>query len=166
MPLPQESAPVDPGSQQPPTSENKLQPLEDAPVHAGTPWPKAGKMSGNPFKIRKDWPVTPSTNTCTNITIKPNSPTIKTEPKDPNQPKPTPTVTKPERCRWGLNCPICKNVEEDWDREHQKQLQQSDAQKKYPPQGQDTKQLQDPQHNKNYKLPQNQHSQKSFKVPD
>ena len=136
MQLPQESAPVNPESQQPTTSENNLPPLEDAPsCHAGTPWPRAGKMSGNLFKIRKDWPVLPSTNTSTNITIKPNPPTIKTEPKDPNQPKPSSTATKWERCGWGPNCPICKNAEEDWDREHQKQLQQSDAQQKYPPQG-------------------------------
>ena len=133
--LPQESAPVNPESQQPPTSENNPPPLEDDPVHAGTPWPIAGKMSSNLFKIRKDWPVPPSTNTSTNLTIKPNPPTIKMEPQDPNQPKPNSTATKPERCRWGLKCPICENVEEDWDREHQKQLQQSDAQQKYPPQG-------------------------------
>ena len=56
------------------------------------------------------------------------------EPKDPNQSKPSSTVTKLERCRWGPNCPICKNTEEDRDREHQKQLQQSDVQQKYPPQ--------------------------------
>ena len=52
--LPQESGPVNPKSQQPPTSQNNL-PLEDAPVHAGNPWPRAGKMSGNLFEIRKDW---------------------------------------------------------------------------------------------------------------
>ena len=55
---------------------------------------------------------------------------------------------------------------EDWDGEHQKQLQQPAAQQKYPPLGQDTKQVQGPQHNKNYKLPQSQHSQISFDVSD
>ena len=100
MQSPQESAAVNPESQQPPTSENKPPPLEDAPVYAGTPWPRAGKMSVNLFKIRKDWPVSPSTNTSTNITIKPKPPTIKTEPQDPNQPKPSSTAAKPERCRW------------------------------------------------------------------
>ena len=88
------------------------------------------------------------------------------EPQDPIHPKPSSTATKLERCRWGPNCPICKNAEEDWDGEHQKQLQQSDAQQKYPPQGQDTKQVQEPQHNKNYTLTQSQHSQISFDVPD
>ena len=66
----------------------------------------------------------------------------------------------------GPNCPICKNAKKDWDREHQKELQQTDVQQKYSPQGQDTKQAQDPQYNKNYKLPQDQHSQISFNVPD
>ena len=88
------------------------------------------------------------------------------EPQDPNQPKLSSTAKKPERCGWGPNCPICKNAEEDWDEEHQKQLQQPDVQQKYPPQDQDTKQVQDPQHNKNYQLPQSQHAQISFNVPD
>ena len=110
-------------------------PLEDAPVHAGTHWPGPGKMSSSLFIIRKYWPVLPSTNTSTNITIKPNPPTIKMESQDPNQSKPGSTATKPEKCRWGSNCPICKNAEEDSGAENQKQLQQSDVQQRYPPQG-------------------------------
>ena len=42
------------------TPENKPPHLEDAPVHAGTPWPKAGKMSGNLFKTRKGWLIPPN----------------------------------------------------------------------------------------------------------
>ena len=164
--LPQENAPINLESQQPTTLENNPSPQEDAPVHAGTPWPRAGKMSSNLFEIRKDCSLPPSTNTSTNIIIKPNPSTIKTEPQDPNQPRPSSTATKQERCRWGLNCPICKNVEEDWDGKHQKQLQQPDVQQKYPAQGQNSKQIQDPKHNRNYKLPKNQHSQISFNVPD
>ena len=64
----------------------------------------------------------------------------------------------------GTRCPICKNAEEDWDREHQRQLQWPDANQKYLLPGQDTKQAQDPHHDK--KLPQGQHSQISFDVPD
>ena len=171
--MPQESALINPESQQPTTLENSPPPLEDAPVLAGTLWSGAGKMFSNLFEIRKDWPVPPSNNAPTNIITKSNPPTIKTEPQGLNQlrPSPTatkqdPTATKQERCRWGLNCPICKNVEEDWDGEHQRQLQQPDAKQKYPPQGQDTKQTQDPQHNKNYKLPHGQHFQIPFDVPD
>ena len=74
----------------------------------------------------------------------------------------------------GPNCPICKNAEENWDRKHQKQLQQSDrnvqinAQQKYPSQGQDTRQaqIQNLQCTKHYQVPQSQHTQTSFDVPD
>ena len=45
MQLPQENAPVNLESQQPLISENNPPPLEDTPVHVGTPWPEAGKMS-------------------------------------------------------------------------------------------------------------------------
>ena len=92
-------------------------------------------MSGILFEIRKDWPIPPTTNTTTNIATNPKPPTIMVEPEDPNQSNPNSTITKPERCGWGPSCPICKNVEEDWDVEHLKQLQQSDAQQKYPSQG-------------------------------
>ena len=69
------------------------------------------------------------------MTTNPKPSTIKVEPQDPNQSNPSATVTKPQRCEWGPNCPISKHVEEDWDREHKKQLQQSDAQQKQPSQG-------------------------------
>ena len=37
----------------------------------------------------------------------------------------TTTMPKAEKCGWGQNCPICKNIEEDWDGNHQKQIQQN-----------------------------------------
>ena len=165
MQPPQQNAPVNLESQQPPTSENNL---EDAPVHVGTPWPEAGKMSGNLFEIRKDWPIPPTTNPTTITATNPKPPAIKVEPQDPGQANPNSTVRKPERCRLVPNWPIYKNTEEDWDREHQKQLQQSDAQQKYPSQGQDTRQaqVQNPQCTKSYQVPQSQHTQTSFNVPD
>ena len=66
----------------------------------------------------------------------------------------------------GTKLPHLQNAEEDWDGEHQKQLQQSDVQQKWPPQVWDTKQVQDPQCNMNYQIPQSQHSQISLNVPD
>ena len=45
---------------------------------------------------------------------------IKIEPKPEEQP----TTSPIEKCGWGPNCPICKIIEEDWDGDHQKQLQQ------------------------------------------
>ena len=44
------------------TLENNPLPLENTPVHAGTPWSEAGKMSGNLFELGKDWPIPPNNN--------------------------------------------------------------------------------------------------------
>ena len=105
MQLPQESAPVNLKSQQPPTSENKPPPLEDAPIHVGTPWPRAGKMSGNLFEIRKDWPIPPTTNTTSNITTNPKPPTIKVEPQDPKPVKLQFNCNKAEEMHMGTKLP-------------------------------------------------------------
>ena len=96
--------------------------LENTPVCASTPWPKAGKMSGNLFELRKDWPIPPTNNTMVTTNSKPP---VKIEPKEPDQPTPSATAPKPEQCRWGPNCPICKNAEADWDGKHQKQFLQT-----------------------------------------
>ena len=108
--------------------ENRLPPLEDAPVPK-TPWPSTGKMSGNFFEERKDW-LLPSNhlnngNKDTTGVSSPNAP-IKEEPKAGEQSIISPRV---EKCEWGPNCPFCRIQEEDWDGNHQKQLQQ-----KTPPQ--------------------------------
>ena len=106
------------------TPENRPPPLEDAPICAGTPWPKAGKMSGNLFKTRKDWLIPPNYNNDNNmntaIATSSKSP-IKIEHKPEEQP--TNSLIE-EKCRWGPNCPFCKNIEEYWDGDHQNQLQQ------------------------------------------
>ena len=41
-------------------SDSNPPPLKNIPAHAGTPWPEAGKMSGNLFKLRKDWLIPPT----------------------------------------------------------------------------------------------------------
>ena len=106
------------------TPENRPPPLEDAPIHAGTQWPKAGKMLGNIFETRKDWLIPPNydndDNMNTAIATSSKSP-IKIEPKPEEQPT---NNLMAEKCGWGPNCPFCKNIEEDWDSDHQKQLQQ------------------------------------------
>ena len=70
---------------------------------------------------------------------------------------------------------FCKNAEEDWDREHQKQFQQTDrntqtnAWQKYPSQNQDARPApaQNLQHTKDYQTPQNQPTRtQSFDVSD
>ena len=42
------------------TSESNAPPLKSIPTCTGTPWPKAGKMLGNLFKLRKAWPIPPT----------------------------------------------------------------------------------------------------------
>ena len=93
--------------------ENIPPPLQKAPVHESTPWPGAGRMSGNLFKDR-NWLLPP--NYLNNYHKKAPSPksTIKEEPKTGEQ----------EKCGWGPDCPFCKDQEkEDWDGKHQSQLQ-------------------------------------------
>ena len=44
-----------------PTPDNRPPPLEDSPsLQESTPWAKAGKISGNLFEERKDWPLPPN----------------------------------------------------------------------------------------------------------
>ena len=107
-----------------PTPESRCPPFEDAPACAGTPWPKAGKMSGNLFEARKDWLLPPNyidDNTKSTANATSPKPPIKVEPKSEGQPA---TSLKAEICGCGPNCPFCKNQEKDWNGDHQKQLQQ------------------------------------------
>ena len=102
------------------TSKNNPLPLENMPVHAGNPWPEAGKMSGNLFESRKDWLIPPNNNNNTTTATIPKTP-IKVEPQAQEQPT-TSSMIAPnvEKCGWRLNCSISKNLEEDWDNDHQK----------------------------------------------
>ena len=86
-------APVISESQKPSTSENNFPPLEDTPVCASTPWPEAGKMSGNLYELRKDWPIPPTNNTMT--ATNPKLP-IHIKPQEQDQPTPSTTAPKPQ----------------------------------------------------------------------
>ena len=105
-------------------SENRPLPLEEAPVCKSTPWPSAGKMSGNLSEERKDWLLPPNYlnngNKDTTGVASPKSP-MKEEPNTEEQSVIIPIA---EKCGWGSNCPFCKNQEEDWDGNHPKELQQ------------------------------------------
>ena len=85
--------PVNPEGQKPSASENNPPPLENAPVCANIPWPEAGKMSGNLFELRRDWPIPPTNNTAT--ATNPKLP-IKIELQEQDQPTPSATAPKPE----------------------------------------------------------------------
>ena len=158
------NAPTNSDSQKPPqegTSESNPPPLKNIPTHAGTPWPKAGKMSGNLLEFRTDWPIPP-----TPTTITTSKPPIKIELQTQEQVTPSTTAApKAEKCGWGPNCPFCKNAEEDWDSDHQKQFQQNVPCTQ--PQQPQMQGLQCPQ-TQNYQKPQNfQCSQsQAFHVPD
>ena len=106
-------------SRVPEAPENSPPPLEKAQVCESTPWPGAGRMSGNLFEDR-NW-LLPSNylNTDCKNAASPKSP-IKEEPKTGEQS----TSLNAEKCGWGPNCPFCKNQEkEDWDGKQQSQLQ-------------------------------------------
>ena len=126
MQPPNTKAPMNTGSQKTltPVPENKPPSVEDDPICAGTPWPKAGKMLGNLFETRKDWLIPPNYNNDNNIntaiTTSLKSP-IKIEPKPEEQPT---TSLIAEKCGWGTKLPHQQNIEEDWDGDHQKHLQQ------------------------------------------
>ena len=106
------------------TPEIRPPPLEEALICTGTLWPEAGKILGNLFETRKNWLISPNYNNDDNmnsvIATSSKSP-IKIEPKTEEQPTNRPIA---EKCGWGPYCPFCKNIEEDWDGDHQRQLQQ------------------------------------------
>ena len=82
--------------------ENRSPPLENAPVHESTPWPGAGRMSGNLFEDR-NWLLPPNylNNDRKNTTgITSPRPSIKEEPKIGEQ---SDISLKTEKCGWGPN---------------------------------------------------------------
>ena len=88
--------------------ENRTPPLENAPGCESTPWPSAGRMSGNLFEDR-NWllPSNYLNNESKNATgIASPKPSIKEEPEIGEQSIISP---KTEKCGWGPNCPFCKN---------------------------------------------------------
>ena len=122
---PKPTAACPPLPEAPPKPKNSA-PLPSVPAREDTPWPGTGKMSGNLFEDRnwllpKNYLATENKNeNATGITSP--KPTLKEEPKIGEQSVISP---KTEKCRWGLDCPFCKNQDkEDWDGKHQDQLQQ------------------------------------------
>ena len=109
----------------PPKPKNDVSDSRPAPVLKSTPWPGAGKMSGNLFG---DW----------NWLLQPNYLSNDNENKTESEPKNTASVTSPrppikeeelkandqEECGWGPDCPFCKSQrkEEENKPEQQKTL--------------------------------------------
>ena len=101
-------------------------PLPSVPAREDTQWPGAGKMSGNLFE-EKNWLLPKSylatENKSENVTgISSPKLSLKEEPKIGEQSIISPKL---EKCRWGPDCPFCKNQDKkDWDGKHENQLQQ------------------------------------------
>ena len=83
------------------TSDSNSPLFKNIPTCAGTPWPEGKSLqveegladpssyySKTPHKKQQTQELAASSSTA---------------------------APKAEKCRWGLNCPICKNLEEDWD---------------------------------------------------
>ena len=106
----------------PPKPKNDA-PLPSVPVQERTPWPGAGKMSGNLFQDR-NWLLPP--NYLENKTEnEPKAVTSITSPKpQTKEEEPNKNEQPTEKCRWGLGCPFCKFQEqkEDQGKEQQQKL--------------------------------------------
>ena len=96
------SAPINSDKENSPqesTSDSNHPPLKSIPTSAGTPWLGVGKLSGNLFELRKDWPIPPAST---------SSPPMKIEPQPQELATPSAaTASKAEKC------------------DHQKQIQQN-----------------------------------------
>ena len=117
--------------QAPPKHKNDVpdsQPPPSVPVCKSTPWPGAGKMSGNLFKDR-NWLLPPNYLDNGNENKTENEPKIATgitSPRPPIKEEEEPKINDQatEKCSWGPDCLFCKNPEkEDWDGKHHAQLQ-------------------------------------------
>ena len=79
------------------TSENNPPPLENIPVCTSTPYPKAGKMSGNLFELRKDWSIPPNNN---NNTVTPTIPKSPIRIEAQVQEQPTTSLLVAPKAEW------------------------------------------------------------------
>ena len=110
----------------PPKPKNDVsdsQPLPSVSVCEGTPWPGAGKVSGNLFEDR-NWLLPPNYLDNGNKNKTENEPKIMTSftsPRPPIKEDPTINYQSTEKCGWGPDCPFCKSQEK---KEEQNKVQQ------------------------------------------
>ena len=92
--------------------ENRPPPLENVPVHESTPWPGAGKVSGNLFEDR-NWLLPPNYLDNENKNEHKNATSI-TSPRPPiKEEEPKVNEQSAETCGWGPDCPFGKNQEKE-----------------------------------------------------
>ena len=106
--------------QVPPKPSNEVPPT----VRADTPWPGAGKMSGNLFEDR-NWLLLKGYLAIENMKDDIDTPSLKEEPKIEKQSD----NSKEEKCGWGPNCPFCKAQDKEGENPQQRPLPKSQAQK-------------------------------------
>ena len=106
--------------QVPPKPSNKVPPT----VRADTPWPGAGKMSGNLFEER-NWLLPKGYLAIENKKNDIDMPSLKEERKVEKQSD----NPKKEKCGWGPDCPFCKVQDKQGENLQQRPLSKPQAQK-------------------------------------
>ena len=106
--------------QVPPKPSNEVPPT----VRADTPWPGAGKMSGNLFEER-NWLLLKGYLAIENKKDDIDTPSLKEELKVEKQSD----NPKEEKCGWGPNCPFCKVQDKQGENPQQRPLPKLQAQK-------------------------------------
>ena len=89
-------------------------PLAPVPVCESTPWPGAGKMSGNLFEDRS-WLLLPNyLSNEHNTENEPKNPAGVTNPRPPIKEEEFKTNEQAtEKCSWGPDCPFCKSQKKE-----------------------------------------------------
>ena len=77
--------------------------MSSTPVWEDTPWPSAGKISGNLFEDR-NWLLPKGYLAIEGKKEDTTTPSLKEEPKAEDHS----SSAKEEKCGWGPNCPFCK----------------------------------------------------------
>ena len=90
-------------------------------VRVDTPWPGAGKMSGNLFDDRQ-WLLPKGYLAMQNKKENIDIPSLKEEPKVADNPK-------EDKCGWGPDCPFCKTQDKQGDNPQQRPLPNPQTQK-------------------------------------
>ena len=88
--------------------ESRPPSLENVPVCKSTPWPGTGRVSGNLFEER-NWLLPPNY-----LNNENKNPAGITSPRPPiKEEEPKVNKQSAEKCRWGPDCPFCKNQEKE-----------------------------------------------------
>ena len=98
----------------PPKPKNDIPDSRPVPVCKSTPWPSAGKMSGNLFEDR-NWLLPPNylSNDNENKTVsEPKNTASVTNPR-PSVKEEEPKTNDQEKCGWGPDCPFCKSQKKE-----------------------------------------------------